>query len=460
MLMPYHRIIATVGLLTALIVGCNKPNAAPQAPKPPAVMVIRPGTAAVSDNWEYNGHLEAMEVVEVRAKVKGYLTHIHFTGGKEITKDTLLYEIDKREYLTAQAKAKADVAKAKADLIKATADIQNWEAQIEFARAEFKRVEDAVNRSVGSKNDLDKAQATLDVNKAQLASAKAARDAATAAVESAEAALHSAEIQLGYTEVRARIAGQIGRTIVDEGNLVGQSDPTLLNHIIRVDKLYAYFDVPEKDFLEYLRDAKSLSLPVPPAQTIPITFQVPGHDPNWYPGEIDYVEGSVNINTGTVRARAVVPNPFRPGSSEVRMFFPGLYIHVRVPKGSPRPQLVVPEEALLSGQEGRFLYVVGPNNIVEKRLVTLGPTVWKSPPLEPGVMPPCWVAENPNPGPPPEKGPPPPTRRMLKSLVAITAGLKAEDRLIVEGIQRSRPGAPVTPEEWVMKPPAPPTSPK
>lgn len=454
--MPFHRIVALGGLLLALAVGCSRQKAPPPAPKPPPVTVIRPGTAPVSDYWEYNGQLEAIETVEVRARVKGYLSQIHFTSGKEIAKDTLLYEIDKREYLTAQARAKADVAKAKADAVKAAADIQNWEAQIEFAKADFKRVEEAVSKSVGSRTDLDKAQASLDVNKAQLASAKAARDAAIAAVESAEAALHTAEIQLGYTEIRAKMAGQIGHTIVDEGNLVGQSEPTLLNHIIRVDKLYAHFDLPEKDMMDYLRDSKSLNLPIPPAQTIPITFQVPGHDTTWYPGDIDYVEGRINTTTGTVRARAVVPNPFRTGSSDVRLFFPGLYIHVRVPKGPPRPQLVIPEDALMSGQEGRFLYIVGANNIVEKRIVTVGPSVWKVPPFEPGVVPPSWVIENPSPGPPPEKGPPPPTRRMLRSLVAITAGLKPEDRVIVEGVQRSRPGAPVTPEEWVMKPPATP----
>jgi len=454
-----HRFVALASLAVALVVvGCDRQKPAPQAPKAPPVTVVLPGTAPVNDQWEYNGYLDAIETVEVRARVKGYLTKVLFESGKEIAKDVPLYEIDKREYLTAQRQAKADVAKAKAAVIKSNADIQNWEAQIEFAKADFKRVEEAVNKSVGSKTDLDKSQATLDVNKAQLAAAKASKEAALAEVESAEASLHTSEIQLSYTEIRSKIGGQIGHTMVDEGNLVGQSEPTLLNVIIRVDKLYAYFDVPEKDILEYLREASRLGLPHPPTQNIPITIRVPGQDETWYPGEIDYVEARVNTNTGTIRVRGVIPNPFRK-SSEVRVFFPGLFIHVRVPKGPPRPQLVLPEDAIMTGQEGRFLYVVGANNMVEKRIITLGPSVWKVPASEPGVVAPTWALMNPNPGPPPEKGPPPPTRRSIKSMVAIMAGLKAEDRVIVDGVQRARPGSPVTPEEWKMVPPAPPTPP-
>ncbi|MCE9563314.1 MAG: efflux RND transporter periplasmic adaptor subunit [Planctomycetes bacterium] len=453
--MSRYRIPALAGLLAAIVVvGCGVPKTAPPAPKAPPVTVVKPGTAPVSDYWEYNGHLDAIETVEVRARVKGFLTKVNFTGGKEIEKDTLLYEIDKREYLTAQTKAKADVAKAKADVAKAGADIQNWEAQIEFANADLKRVEDAVNKSVGSKTDYDKARASVDVNRAQLAASKAAREAAAAAVESAEAALHTAEIQLGYTDVRAKISGQIGHTIVDEGNLVGQSEPTLLNVIIRCDKLFVYFDLPEKDMMDYLREAERLHLPCPPTATIPITVRVPGPDTTWYPGNIDYVEAKINISTGTVRARGVIDNPFRQ-SSPVRVFFPGLFVQVRVPKGPPRPQLVIPEDALMTGQEGRFLYIVGPNNLVEKRIVTLGPSVWKTPQTEPGVVAPSWAVVNPNPGPPPEKGPPASARRAVKSMVAIMAGLKPEDRVIVDGVQRARPGAPVTPEEWAMHPPTP-----
>src|SRR5262249_59881336 len=128
----------------------------------------------------------------------------------------------------------------------------------------------------GSKTDLDKARATLDVNKAQLSAARAQKDASEGARDSAAAALHTAEIQLGYTDVRSPISGQIGRTLVTEGNLVGQDGPTLLTTVIRVDELYAYFDAPERDLLEYMRDAEKDGLPVPPADPTPLYVPSPG----------------------------------------------------------------------------------------------------------------------------------------------------------------------------------------
>jgi RND family efflux transporter MFP subunit len=461
--MQRHRFAAFAALLGAVtLAGCRGEKGPPPAPPPPKVTVVRPATAPVRDYWEYNGHLATIESVEVRARVKGFLARINFPEGKTIQGEVkwldfvvypgdLLYEIDKREYLTARTKAAAELEKAEADVIKAEADVKNWKAQIDFSKAEYNRVEDAVNKGVGSKNDLDKAQATVDVNTAQHAAAQAFVKAANAARDSAAAALRTTDILLGYTDVRAKISGQIGETLVDEGNLVLSDPPTLLTGIIRVDKLYVYFDVPERDVIEYLREADRLGIPHPPEATVPFSIRLPGQEQEWHPGEIDYVEGSVNTGTGTVRARGVIDNPRRP-KTEVRKFLPGFYVQVRVPKGPPASRLVLPEDALMTGQEGRFVYVVGANNTVEKRLVTLGASVWKAPTLPPGETVPSWAMVNPNPT-PPEQGPPPPTRRPVKSVVAITAGLKPDDRVIVDGLQRARPGAPAVPEEWVMNPP-------
>jgi multidrug efflux pump subunit AcrA (membrane-fusion protein) len=471
--MPRHRIAAFAGLLAALAVaGCRGEKAAPP-PATPKVTVARPATAPVRDFLLYNGNLDTIDSVEVRARVKGILTNRYFTEGMEVTgkikwingetlyPGDLLYQIDKREYLTARAKAEAEVAQAKADIEKSRADVRNWEAQIELATAELKRVEDAVRRGVASTNDLDKAKATLDVNKAQLAAARAHVTASESARDSAASALRTAEIQLGYTDIRAEISGQIGRTAVTEGNLVGQNETTLLTGIIRVDKLYAMFDVPEKDVMEYLHDAEKYNLPIPPRGKIPMALRVPGNEGEWHAGEIDYVEGKVNTGTGTVRARAVVPNPrraewgwFGPPQTDARLFVPGMYVQVRMPRGPELPRLCLPEDAIMTGQEGRFVYVVGSQGLVEKRVVTVGPVVWKAPPLPPGVAVPMWALVNPKPPPPPEKGPPAPTRRPVYSVVAVMANLKPDDRVIVDGVQKARPGSPVAAEEWVMQPPA------
>jgi multidrug efflux pump subunit AcrA (membrane-fusion protein) len=146
-------------------------------------------------------------------------------------------------------------------------------------------------------------------------------------------------------------------------------------------------------------------------------------------------------------------------ANNVRALFPGMYARVRVPKGEPTPQFVLPEDCLLSGQEGRFLYVVTHEGTVEKRVVTVGASVWKAPPTVPGVAPPMWAAVNPNPPPPAEGQPPPPTRRLIRSIVAIPAGLKEGERVILDGLQQVRPNAPVAPEEWTLTPPAEPKKP-
>ncbi|HSQ58373.1 MAG TPA: efflux RND transporter periplasmic adaptor subunit [Gemmata sp.] len=462
--MKLHRLLALSGLVLAVsLAGCRgKPSPPSQAA--PSVLVARPASAPVRDYWEYNGYLAPRDTGEIRARVRGFLTNRFFQEGAEVegsvswfgielAKGDLLFQIDKREYLTAKAKAKSELAKAEADIAKSKADIENWNAQIALAKVELARSEDALNKRVGSKNDVDKAEATLNVNLAQRDAARAQLLASQAAHGSAAEALHSTDIQLGYTDIHAPISGVIGRRLVDVGNLVGQSEQTLLTTIIRVDELYAYFDVPERDLIAYIRDAERLHLPHPPIDRVPMEVRMPGDDRDWRPGEIDYVEGAVNSGTGTVRMRGIVPNPLRP-STDLRLFVAGMYVHVRVPKGPPRPQLVIPEDAIMTGQEGRFVYVIGANDIVEKRLVTVGPPVWKRQAVGPGELEPTWTLVNPNPGPLPQSGPPPSTRRDLYSVVAIVEGLKPEDRVIVEGTQRTRPGSPAKPEDWVINPPA------
>jgi multidrug efflux pump subunit AcrA (membrane-fusion protein) len=466
--MPRHRLVALAALVLAVVVGCRSQKPPPVMP-PPKVTVIHPTTATVRDYWEYNGYLETTEAVEVRARVKGFLTKRLFQEGAEVKGKValpvgvtsgavlypgdLLYEIDKREYLTAKAKATAELAKADADILVAQADVGKFAAQIGLADVKLKRAEDALARKVGPQDQVDEASANLKVAVAQHKAAEAQLKAAESNRESAASALHTTEIQLGYTDVRAPISGTIGQTVVDLGNLVGQSDPTLLTTIIRMDQLYAIFDVPERDLLEYLAEAERSGLPHPPHQTVPMEVRLPGLGNEWRPGEIDYVEGTVNPGTGTVRVRAVVPNPLRQ-SSDLRVFVPGLYVQVRVPRSLPRPRVVIPEDAIMTGQEGRFVYVLGANDVVQKRIVTLGAVAWKSPPPSPGQVTPGWSLVNPNPGPPSEKGPPPPTRRQVHSLVAITDGLTTEDRVIVDGVQKARPGAPVVPEPWVVQAPA------
>ncbi len=429
--------------------GCQPPGVPPAAPPPPKVTVARPVSYPVPTYREYNGHLDPIHAVEVKARVKGLLREVHFKEGEEVAKGAPLYSIDPREYRTA-------VARAGADLAKAAADIGNWKAQIKLAEAELGRAERSAASGASAQTDVDKARATVEVNAAQLAVSEANKEAAAAA-------LQTANIQLGYTDIRAEIAGRINRTLVTPGNLVGQDSPTLLTTIVALDPLYINFDAPEQDLIDYQR-AFQTKAPPTGAEVLPVEIGVTNEVGFPHPGAIDFQENRVDRGTGTVRIRGRVPNPPVPPTN-ARVLYPGLYARVRVPFGGPRPLLVIPEDALGTGQEGRYVLVVGADNKVEKRTVTVGPAVWRASPSGETGSPP-WTLTNPNPppvqSPAGDKGPPPPaapTRLPLSSVVSIEKGLSPDDRIVVNGLQRARPGLPVAPEDWSFKAPPPPAPP-
>ena len=262
---------------------------------------------------------------------------------------------------------------------------------------------------------------------------------------SAEAAMRSSELQLSYTDIRAPISGRISRTLVTKGNLVGQTDSTLLTTIVSVEPLFVYFDVPERDLIEYQRSIKAETSSTPPAASARVEVGVATELGYPHVGQIDFRENRVNTGTGTVRIRGRIPNPMVPPNN-ARLLYPGLFSRVRVPAGSPQSRLVLPEDALMTGQEGRFVYVLGPDNVVAKRTVTVGAVVWRSSSnaTEAGQG---W---NLAPLKPAADGKTPPASS-ARSIVAIESGLKDTDLIIVNGLQRSRPGAPVTPEEWQIR---------
>lgn len=427
--------LTSFAVLSGFLVGCSGSKGPPPSPPPPKVTVVKPETAEVQKYLEYNGYLDAIESVEVKARVKGILNDVKFIEGNEVTAGTPLYAIDQREYLTSLSRTKAELEEKKAEIL-------NWQAQIRLAQSDLARLAQAVGAS--SQTELDKARATLDVNKARLAVAEANRDAAAAAV-------HTSEIQLGYTEIKAPIDGRINRTLVTRGNLVGQSEPTLLTTIVGVEELYVYFDAPERDLVAYQRESAKTLMPDLTSRTLPIEVGVATEPGFPHFGTIDFRENRVDPGTGTVRIRGRLKNPQVPPNN-TRLLYPGLFAKVRVPSGLPQKQLVIPEEALLTGQDGRFVYVIGPNDVVERRNVTVAETVWRSPPRDDKDAP-RWTVKNPNPAEAKPGQPSPPSEFPLLSVVAIERGLKPDDRVIVNGIQKVRPGQPAVPELWEFKAP-------
>ena len=402
------------GMLFVSLAGCRRAPKTPPAPPPPAVTVIRPVTYPVQGNYDYNGYLDAVESVQIRARVKGILKDIKFTESTEVAKGDPLFLIDTREY-------DAEVKKADSERLKAVAELRRAKAEEERSRP-----------LLTSRN----------ISKEEFEQRVAARETAEASIKQTEAVLESALLDLGYTEIRAPIKGQISRALVTRGNLVGQGEATLLTTIVDVESVFIFFDVPERDLLEYLQIMqRSKGSPR-------VLIGVAGEDGYPHEGTIDFRENRAESGTGTVRIRGRLENP-PDGPRKTRRLLPGMYARVRVPRGTPQPQLTIPEEALMAGQEGRFVYVLNDQNVVAKRTVTVGTQVWTLPPPDEATSS-KWELFNPN---PPADSDPAKARFNLRSVVAIDKGLQPGDRIIVNGLQRARPGAPVTPSEWTFKAP-------
>jgi RND family efflux transporter MFP subunit len=360
-------------------------DAAP--PPPPDVGVTQPIRRDVTLFSEHLGSTRAFESVEVRARVTGELEQITFEPSTTVREGDVLFVIEPRVYKAERDAAEAALRSAQADLARATSDLQ--------------RVEQAVKTNAVSQSDVDLARAN--------------RDMAEAGVLSAEAALDSAELQYSYTQVRAPIAGQVGRNQVDRGNIVSGGERTLLTTVNRMKPMHVYFDAPEEVVLRALR-ARNLTTSTPDNRQkgeVETMAQIATLIDDDFPfeGPIDYVSNTVDADTGTIQLRAVLTN-------EKFKLFPGLFVRVRIPIGTLDDAILIDEKALGTDLGGRYVYVVGPDNIVEQKYVELGV-------LEPDGM------------------------------VPILEGLEGDETYIVDGLLRARPGMPVTPGEPSSSEPAP-----
>jgi multidrug efflux system membrane fusion protein len=370
-------ICLTLATLFIMTVGCGGGGEA-GAPPPPDVGVAKPIKRDVTVFSEHLGSTAAYESVEVRARVTGELEQINFEPSTLVEEGQRLFVIEPRNY-----KAERDAADAA---------LKSAHAELARTESDLKRVEQAVKTNAVSQSDVDLARAN--------------RDMARAAVLSAEAALDRADLQLSYTQVRAPIAGQVGRNLVDRGNLVSGSERTLLTTVNRMQPMFVYFDAPEEIVLRALRNRKiTTALEVDedePARAAAVAQVATLIDDDFpFSGPIDYVSNEVDSATGTIRLRAVLPN-------EEMSLFPGLFVRVRIPMELLEDAVLIREEALGTDLGGRYVYVVGDDNLVERRYVTLGA-------VEPDGM------------------------------VPILEGLDGSETYIVEGLLRARPGMAVTP---------------
>jgi RND family efflux transporter MFP subunit len=360
-------------VLAVFAAGCTRQAGPPPQPPPPKVTVANPVRRPVTDYRDYTGRIDAVQSVNVVARVRGFLNTVNFREGVEVKAGDLLYEIDPREF----------------------------QAAVEQARADVQRLQATLAQAVSEFNRVSRIQSTGAVTPEEVVQRRSARDIAQAQLKQAQAALENAQLQLSYARITAPIAGRIGRTFVTVGNLVGYGEPTLLTTIVSVDPMYVYFDVPESDYLEYRRLMQSEDLPPAEKQQTPLFIGLATEKGYPHRGMIDFRSNTVEPGTGTIQIRGTLPNPDRS-------LVPGLYTRVQVPFGKPQERLLVPEAAVQADQRGRFVLIVTGDNAVEYRPVTVGITT-------------------------------------DDHMLVIEKGVTAEDRVVVNGLQKARPGAPVQP---------------
>src|SRR3954470_13592914 len=379
--MGVGAVSAALTLLLAFA-GCQPTNVyAP--PPPPLVKVGRPVRRPVTTYGLYTGSTKAVESVDLRARVTGFLKSVEFVESTEVKTGQLLMVIDEVPFQVKVDAAQAKVDEAQASLNKAEQSkaVEIADAQLELDRAtheldvvEERRNRNLLSRNAGSREDVDKALAATQKSAAQIKADEASLDqakadfmtnllAARASLESARAALRDAQIDLGYCRIYSPIDGRITRRFVDPGNPAAGSEAPVLAPVVKDDPIYAYMSPSEADVLQFREQVKKGNRIDFRKETLPIDLALLNEKGFPHSGRVDYVDPGVDPSTGTLQARGIFPNP-------EHIIIPGLFVRVRVPFGHKDDALLVPERAIGRDPAGPYVLVVGKGNLVEQRSVT------------------------------------------------------------------------------------------
>lgn len=377
--------LAAAVLIAVAVAACGS-QAAPNAgmPPPPEVSVATVVSKNVRQWDEFNGRVSAVETVELRPRVSGYVERVAYQEGQEVRKGDLLFVIDQRRYRAALDQALADLDRAR--------------SEARLAQAQSRRAQTLIDAKAISREEFE------------------ARSAATAqggaGVRAAEAAVAAARLDLQFTQVRSPIDGRAGRAIVTEGNLA-QADATLLTTVVSVDPVHVYFETDEQTFLRYSELARKGERA---GTKNPVRVGLATDTGHPHTGTVDFIDNQVDPRTGTIRARAVLDN-------KARVFTPGLFARVQLEGSGQFKAMLIDDKAVMTDQDRKYVYVVGPKNAAMRKDVVLGPVV--------------------------------------DGLRVVESGLGPQDRVIVHGVQKVFfPGMPVAPKQIAMgaPPPVPPTA--
>jgi membrane fusion protein, multidrug efflux system len=371
---PVIELVLLISCVLLAAAGCKQVSAA--KPQVTAAQVTAAPVVAreVRVSEEFNGRVWATNSVDIRPRVSGYIDRIDFREGQMVHRGDLLYVIDPRSFRDV-----VDSAKAELDRSHAAADF----AKVQSDRAERLKRSDAV-----SQEELENRSSDLLQNGAK--------------VKAAEAALAAANLNLSYTEVRSPIDGRISRTQLTLGNLA-QADQTILTTVMSVDPVYVYFDCDEQSYLHFEQSARHGGSV---GSDNPVRVALANETGFPHPGRIDFVDNALNPSTGTIRARVVLPNP-------THTLTPGLFARVQLQSATPQQAMLVDDKAVLTDQDRKYVYVVGPNKTALRKEIVIG--------------------------------------GMVDGLRMVTSGLSPQDSVIVGGLQSIFfPGAPVAPTMTTM----------
>src|ERR1700722_9416170 len=362
-------------LLAVTLSGCGNNPPQQAAVAAPPVTVAQPTKRTVTDWDEFTGRFDAVEEVQVRARVGGFVTNVEFKDGDMVRTGDLLYLIDSRPFEAVAEQADGQLADAR--------------AKAELAKRDLDRGLTLVQTSAVSEQVVDQRRQALQ--------------AAHAAETVAEGALKAAQLNIEFSHVLAPITGRVSRHFISVGNLVQGSDNgggTLLTSIVSLDPIYIYFDMDEATYLKYNRLYFEGKRPSSRENPNPVQVTLTGETKPSHDGKVDFLDNRLDVSAGTLRGRAVIPN-------KDFSILPGQFARVRLIASAPYEALLVPDTAIATDQSRKIIFVVKDDDTVEAKPVTLGP-------LDEGLR-------------------------------VIREGLKPEDRVIVDGLQRARVGAKVSP---------------
>lgn len=333
---PYLS-LATGLLMTVIATACSS-QAEPGAgmPPPPEVSVAQVLNKEVRRWDEFTGRVTAIETVDLRPRVSGYVERVAYQEGQEVKKGDLLFVIDQRRYQAQLAQAEADLERAR--------------AEARLAQMQDKRAQTLVEAKAISREEFE--------------TRRAASTQGDAAVRAAEAALANARLDLQFTTVRSPIDGRAGRALVTEGNLAS-ADSTLLTTVVSQDPVFVYFESDEQSFLRYQELARKGERD---ATKNPVRVGLASESGYPHEGTVDFVDNQVDASTGTIRARAVLRNPDR-------IFTPGLYARVQLLGSGQFKAMLVDDKAVLTDQDRKYVYVLGEKNAATRKDIKLGPVI-------------------------------------------------------------------------------------